>query len=179
MENFEETRPSLHLASFASSSFKNSLMDNLSDDPKKLSRRHPKIQTPFRELLTSRGNNFLTPRTQLTSFSTSRERDLGQSSDNLSKIRDEIKCSDSIIDSTLDDEFKDFPTLKWCAYCCREVCTEIYYKNSSKTFWSSLGIFLAGGVCGCFMLPYMMNSCKEITSRCSRCKHELNAITEE
>ena len=47
-----------------------------------------------------------------------------------------------------DEEFeiKDFPILKWCPFCAKETATEVCYKNSSRTFYPSLSIFLAGGV---------------------------------
>ncbi|CAG9332211.1 unnamed protein product [Blepharisma stoltei] len=63
------------------------------------------------------------------------------------------------------------PQLKWCAYCQAERTSEIEYVNTSKTFWSSVAVFLAGGVFGCFMVPYMMNSCKGRKLRCNKCKH--------
>ena len=66
------------------------------------------------------------------------------------------------------------PSLRWCPYCQRETVNDVYYKNSAKTFWSSLGIFLMGGVFGCFMLPYLSTSCKDPYFVCARCKHTLN-----
>ena len=72
-----------------------------------------------------------------------------------------------------DYEFKGYPTLRWCAYCAKETTTEITYKNTSKTFFSSLGIFLAGGVFGCFLLPYLGTSCKQHAFLCHKCKHEV------
>lgn len=178
MENFEETRPSLYLTSFASSAFKNSVMENVSEDSKKLLRNHTNYQTPFKEVLTSRGYNFLTPRTQF-SLTNTQEKDLSAVRENISKVQDNYKSVESNFDSTLDEDFKDFPTLRWCASCCKEVCTQISYKNSAKTFWASVGIFLTGGVCGCCMVPYMINSCKDVVVSCSRCNRELNTMSSE
>lgn len=70
-------------------------------------------------------------------------------------------------------EFKGYPTLKWCPYCSKETATEAIYKNTSKTFWTSLGIFLSGGVLGCFLLPYLGKTCKQISFICHICKHEI------
>ena len=135
MEPLEETRPSFHMNSFASTAFKNSLTENLPDDPKKIFRKHLKYQSPYKELLTSRGANFLTPRTQISSLSNTQEKVIGNLSENFSKIRDELKSTETnIYDLTQDDDFKDFPTLKWCPFCNKEIATEIIYKNSSKTF---------------------------------------------
>mmetsp|Transcript_28834 Transcript_28834/g.28518 ORF Transcript_28834/g.28518 Transcript_28834/m.28518 type:complete len:240 (-) Transcript_28834:18-737(-) len=62
------------------------------------------------------------------------------------------------------------PQLRYCAFCRAEVASEIEYVNDSKTFWSAVGIFALGGVFGCFMIPYMMNSCKGRKLRCRKCK---------
>ncbi|OMJ85770.1 hypothetical protein SteCoe_12836 [Stentor coeruleus] len=66
------------------------------------------------------------------------------------------------------------PQLVWCAYCKAERTTEIEYLNNSTTFLSSVGIFLMGGVLGCFLVPYAINSCKTPKVLCSKCKHRLN-----
>ncbi|CAG9315693.1 unnamed protein product [Blepharisma stoltei] len=73
-----------------------------------------------------------------------------------------------------EDEHSDVPTLKWCAFCKGEVMTDICYTNSAKTFWSAVGIFLVGGVFGCFMLPYMTNQCKNMRMVCHNCKRNLS-----
>jgi len=86
---------------------------------------------------------------------------------------DSIKPAQEITES-YELRMKDEPGLKWCPYCAAEVCTEVTYVSSPMTFWSSLGIFLMGGVCGCFMLPYASKSCKSIKIRCHRCKRTLS-----
>jgi hypothetical protein len=63
----------------------------------------------------------------------------------------------------------EVPRLAWCAFCGGERMTLVKYVNDSKTFWSSIGIFLSGGIFGCFLLPYMTNSCKGIQTVCSQC----------
>ena len=68
----------------------------------------------------------------------------------------------------------DMPGLEWCAYCKGEITMMINYKNSSKTFWSSVGIFMLGGICGCFLIPYMINNCKNPQVLCSKCGHRLH-----
>jgi hypothetical protein len=62
------------------------------------------------------------------------------------------------------------PKLRWCAFCKGEFSTTLEFVPSSKTFWSSLSIFLAGGVCGCFMAPYYMDRCKKPQLLCSKCR---------
>ena len=73
-----------------------------------------------------------------------------------------------------EEKWKEIPTLAWCAYCKGEIRTQVNYVNSSKTFWSSVGIFLMGGVVGCFLLPYFTDKCKNPQLVCSRCQHKLS-----
>lgn len=65
------------------------------------------------------------------------------------------------------------PKLQWCAYCRGDNSTAIKYEPSSKTFFSSLGIFLAGGFLGCFLAPYYIDSCKQPVRLCAKCRHVL------
>ena len=71
----------------------------------------------------------------------------------------------------LDEEVREDIKLNWCPYCRRETVTTKVYRNSSKTFWSSVAIFLSGGFLGCFLLPYACNKCKDDAYQCKRCKH--------
>ncbi|OMJ71767.1 hypothetical protein SteCoe_29940 [Stentor coeruleus] len=71
------------------------------------------------------------------------------------------------------EEDCEIPSLRWCAACKAEVQTQIQYVNSRKTFWASVGIFLSGGVLGCFLLPYMSNSCKGAKVVCHKCGRTL------
>ena len=66
------------------------------------------------------------------------------------------------------------PRLRWCAFCKAEVMTEVEFVNNSKTFWSAVGIFLSGGFLGCFLLPYMSNSCKGARLICHSCGRVVN-----
>lgn len=176
MDHFDETRPSFQINSFTSTTFKNSILEHTSDTSRKpATKAYKSNDTPQKELLfSSRGYSYLTPRTQLSSLS----HGIGEIlvlNETLNKSKDESKSIDlATAELSIEDDCKDIPTLKWCAYCSKEVCTEVFYKNSSKTFWTSVGIFFVGGVCGCFALPYVMNDCKDLAHRCFRCKRELS-----
>ena len=179
MDHFEETRPSFQTNSFISTSIKSSILDHTSDISRKIPRKPIHSQSPYKEILSSRRISSFTPRTQISSFSHTLEKEI-QLNDTLSKSKDDFKSIDSAtLEFTLDDDHKDIPTLRWCAFCRREAMTEIYYKNSKTTFWSSVGIFLMGGVCGCFLVPYMFDSCKDMASRCSKCKRDVGLGNEE
>jgi hypothetical protein len=67
----------------------------------------------------------------------------------------------------------NIPNLQWCAYCSGDNSTEVKFEATSKTFFSSLGIFLAGGFLGCFLMPYYMDRCKKPVRLCAKCKHVL------
>jgi hypothetical protein len=176
MDHFDETRPSFQINSFASTSLKSSILEQTSEIPRKPGQKNGKSsESPQKELIfSSRGYSYLTPRTQFSSLS--HGIDGLALYDTLNKSKDDGKSVDmATVEFSIEDENKNFPTLKWCAFCNKEVCTEVFYKNSSKTFWTSLGILLAGGVCGCFALPYVLNDCKDLSHRCFRCKREISA----
>ena len=69
---------------------------------------------------------------------------------------------------------KEIPTLLWCAYCKGEMTTVVRYVSNSNTFLSSVGIFVSGGILGCFLLPYMTNSCKSPQLLCRNCGRVLS-----
>ena len=69
---------------------------------------------------------------------------------------------------------EDCPELAWCASCVAERQVEIEYSPSSKTFWTSIGIFTLGGIFGCFLVPYMLDTCKSERRKCSKCQRYLN-----
>lgn len=134
--------------------------------------------------------SYQTLATQLTSMSGTHEAFIKLSDESLIKIHEKmVKLRDDSDVNSIERpcqleipqmKTEDFdldtgiPTLSWCAYCGCETATEVYYENSSKTFWSSVAIFFSGGVCGCFLLPYAMKSCKDVNVRCHRCKHRMS-----
>lgn len=65
------------------------------------------------------------------------------------------------------------PGLIWCSYCKGEKLYTLDHKPSNYTFLASLGIFLAGGVLGCFLVPYLIPSCQSSYKKCSQCQRHL------
>jgi hypothetical protein len=91
------------------------------------------------------------------------------------KIHLDFQMADAEAELILEnEEHPEIPQLKWCAFCSAEVATEVEFVNNNKTFWSSVGIFLAGGVFGCFLVPYMTNYCKGVKIVCHKCKRPLS-----
>lgn len=76
--------------------------------------------------------------------------------------------------SETEEECRELPNLQWCARCRRESTSEAQFFPDSQTFWSSVGIFLLGGVFGCFLLPYMTSQCQSYKLICRNCKSPVN-----
>ncbi|OMJ80253.1 hypothetical protein SteCoe_19511 [Stentor coeruleus] len=72
----------------------------------------------------------------------------------------------------------EVPKLIWCPYCKAEKRTYFIYANNSQTLYTSLAIFLLGGVFGCCLLPYASKSCKDLKTACCNCKHVISEISE-
>lgn len=132
--------------------------------------------------------SFLSISTSITRFSSmsgthdpskGSEEHVSKLKEKLNRIHDEFVTgvSDKVCSlgaEKIDEEIEfeiGVPTLRWCAYCGGETATEVSYANTEKTFWSSVAIFLSGGICGCFLIPYGLDSCKNMETRCHRCKH--------
>ena len=148
---------------------------------------------PFEFTETTRPGSFVsnqTPMTRLASLSNTqeqlpklRESSLARLHQKMSKIKEEYEATTREHDLRLDiperitdDQENGIPTLRWCAFCRCETTTEVFYENSGTTFWSSVAIFVAGGMFGCCLVPYMMDSCKNTRTRCHRCKHVNNHV---
>ena len=149
------------------------------------------LNVPFEFTENTRPGSFVsyqTPLSHFSSISNMHDPNLKLSDESLieihqkiQKIKEEydLKSSERPLQLEIPEKYSEnldlgIPTLCWCPFCKCETATEVFYENSPKTFWSSLAIFLSGGVFGCFMLPYMMDSCKNARSRCHRCKHNVD-----
>jgi LITAF-like zinc ribbon domain len=144
---------------------------------------------PFEFTENTRPGSFLsyqTPATHFSSLSNTQEQlpklkseSLTRIDDKIIKIREEYEPPNRLLDLNIPVDLipgfeKDIPTLRWCPYCKCETATEIFFTHSSNTFWASVGIFFSGGILGCFLIPYMVDSCKDGHARCHRCKHKVN-----
>ena len=85
------------------------------------------------------------------------------------------KQTDSNFDPYEINSSAEVPTLIYCAHCRGEMTSETKYVNTSRTFWSAVAIFFAGGVAGCFLCPYLSNRCKSRQIVCSRCNRTLQS----
>lgn len=63
----------------------------------------------------------------------------------------------------------NLPTLDWCAYCVGERQFIQEFRPSNKTLLASIGIFLSGGIFGCFLLPYITPCCQTVYKKCTHC----------
>jgi len=86
----------------------------------------------------------------------------------------EVKEAEFVDSDDEETTRREISRLKWCAYCKAERTTEVKYQNSRKTLLSAISIFFMGGVFGCFMVPYMTNTCKQVKIICHTCKRPLS-----
>ncbi|KAI1281979.1 Lipopolysaccharide-induced tumor necrosis factor-alpha factor -like protein [Halotydeus destructor] len=57
-----------------------------------------------------------------------------------------------------------------CASCSTEVTTEITPVAGLKTWLSAVLICCVGGDCGCCLIPFCVDSCRDVQHRCPSCK---------
>ena len=88
-------------------------------------------------------------------------------------VHDNIEQTEAELMLNLEDENEEI-SLKWCAFCQKETTSVKTFRNSSKTFWASMGILMSGGFLGCFLLPYASDHCKQPEIVCTKCSHILS-----
>lgn len=70
----------------------------------------------------------------------------------------------------------EIPKLIWCPFCQAENRAYTVYISNSQTLYSSIVIFLLGGVLGCCLLPYASKCCKDRKTACCKCHHLISEI---
>ncbi|THD22656.1 Lipopolysaccharide induced transcription factor [Fasciola gigantica] len=60
-----------------------------------------------------------------------------------------------------------------CSICLNKVTTTVYYVNGACTWLACTGIFLIGGVLGCCLIPFYVDSCKDARHICPVCNTDL------
>ena len=69
---------------------------------------------------------------------------------------------------------REIGTHRWCSHCNAHVRSVERKVTSAKTFLASAGIFLLGGVLGCFLAPYCSDECKDTAHYCTECELVIN-----
>ncbi|KAL7641527.1 UNVERIFIED_CONTAM: hypothetical protein RMT77_007398 [Armadillidium vulgare] len=57
-----------------------------------------------------------------------------------------------------------------CPHCGADMSTTVIKDPSIAAYVSALVLFLVGCVCGCCLIPFCMDSCKNVEHRCAHCK---------
>jgi lipopolysaccharide-induced tumor necrosis factor-alpha factor len=61
------------------------------------------------------------------------------------------------------------PTQIQCPRCQRQVFTRVQYEIGTGTWLIALGIFVFGGVLGCFLIPFCIPMCQDAVHSCPSC----------
>ncbi|XP_075035931.1 LITAF domain-containing protein-like [Mixophyes fleayi] len=70
--------------------------------------------------------------------------------------------------------FTDTPTSCMCPVCRQNVVTRVQY-NSGLLAWLIFGILcLLGCWLGCCLIPFCLDSCKDVDHFCPNCNHHLS-----
>merc|ERR1712136_732547 len=73
--------------------------------------------------------------------------------------------------------FRDAPVSMKCPYCQATIVTAIEYESGTCTWLSCLGLCLIGCDGGCCLIPFCMDSTKDMRHVCPSCNHTVGAST--
>eukprot|EP01108_Squamamoeba_japonica_P005348 TRINITY_DN41_c0_g1_i1.p1 TRINITY_DN41_c0_g1~~TRINITY_DN41_c0_g1_i1.p1 ORF type:complete len:126 (+),score=17.80 TRINITY_DN41_c0_g1_i1:115-492(+) len=60
-----------------------------------------------------------------------------------------------------------------CQFCSSQVVTSTEYVNGTLTWLASGAICLFGCVLGCCLIPFALDSCKDVVHRCPSCRQTI------
>ncbi|THD26096.1 Lipopolysaccharide-induced tumor necrosis factor-alpha factor [Fasciola hepatica] len=86
---------------------------------------------------------------------------------------DEMSTSSSPVPVTTEPlEILDMgqePAFTYCDHCHEKGITKLSYQTGQMT-WVLCGVVaVLGGVLGCCLIPFCVNSCKDVVHRCPQC----------
>jgi len=73
--------------------------------------------------------------------------------------------------------FRDAPVSMKCPHCQATIVTAIEYESGTCTWLSCLGLCLIGCDGGCCLIPFCMDSTKDMRHICPSCNHTVGAST--
>ncbi|TPP67478.1 Lipopolysaccharide-induced TNF-alpha factor [Fasciola gigantica] len=65
------------------------------------------------------------------------------------------------------------PVRLQCPHCHKEVLTITEYRNGVCTYICCTGFSLVGCILGCCLIPFCVDSLKDIEHQCPNCKHTI------
>ncbi|VDO75257.1 unnamed protein product [Schistosoma margrebowiei] len=61
------------------------------------------------------------------------------------------------------------PVSSACDICMNKITTTVQYRKGVCTWMACTGITLIGGIFGCCLIPFYVNSCKDAYHSCPEC----------
>ncbi|CAH8563509.1 unnamed protein product [Schistosoma turkestanicum] len=61
------------------------------------------------------------------------------------------------------------PSSLSCNICMNKITTIVHYRNGVCTWMACTGIALIGGIFGCCLIPFYVDSCKDAYHSCPEC----------
>ncbi|KAH8867197.1 Lipopolysaccharide-induced tumor necrosis factor-alpha factor like [Schistosoma japonicum] len=65
--------------------------------------------------------------------------------------------------------FGPHPVPLSCNICMNKITTIIHYRKGVCTWMACTGIALIGGIFGCCLIPFYVDSCKDVYHSCPEC----------
>nr|XP_055046093.1 lipopolysaccharide-induced tumor necrosis factor-alpha factor homolog isoform X2 [Misgurnus anguillicaudatus]XP_055046102.1 lipopolysaccharide-induced tumor necrosis factor-alpha factor homolog isoform X2 [Misgurnus anguillicaudatus]XP_055046110.1 lipopolysaccharide-induced tumor necrosis factor-alpha factor homolog isoform X2 [Misgurnus anguillicaudatus]XP_055046119.1 lipopolysaccharide-induced tumor necrosis factor-alpha factor homolog isoform X2 [Misgurnus anguillicaudatus]XP_055046128.1 len=69
--------------------------------------------------------------------------------------------------------FREAPAQVLCPVCSQTVITQLEYTSGALAWLSCVGLACFGCISGCCLIPFCVDSLKDVTHRCPNCKRTL------
>ncbi|XP_066530587.1 lipopolysaccharide-induced tumor necrosis factor-alpha factor homolog [Hoplias malabaricus] len=69
--------------------------------------------------------------------------------------------------------FGDRPVQVFCTRCTQSVLTHVEYSSGTMAWLACAGLFIFGCIYGCCLIPFCVDSLKDVTHRCPNCTNVL------
>ncbi|KAL7059416.1 hypothetical protein AAHC03_013692 [Spirometra sp. Aus1] len=68
------------------------------------------------------------------------------------------------------------PLELWCPICQENVTTKTIFKSGACTWLACTATFFLGGCFGCCLIPFCLDSCKDVFHRCPNCNFTMESF---